>query len=146
MWQLQRNFTSAGKSIARIILNGLLHMSCLRPKVDFGTTKALRIWSSVSGRFKKRNLKMYAVFIDFIKVFDIVSREELCLVLKKFGCTQNVINLIKTLCNGMQANVVQGNEVLDQFAVTNCLKQGCVLASTLLSLCLTALLHVPSEM
>ena len=94
----------------------------------------------------EQSLKMYAVFIDFIKVFDIVSREELCLVLKKFGCTQNVINLIKTLCNGMQANVVQGNEVLDQFAVTNCLKQGCVLASTLLSLCLTALLHVPSEM
>ena len=61
-------------------------MSCLRPKVDFGTTEALRIWSSVSGRFKKRNLKMYAVFIDFTKAFDTVSRKGLWLVLR-FECT-----------------------------------------------------------
>ena len=35
---------------------------------------------------------------------------------------------MKTLHNGMQANVVQGSEASDQFTVTNGAKLGCVLA------------------
>ena len=82
---------------------------------------------------------MQAVFIDFTKAFDTVSREELWLVLRRFGCTEKVINLIKALHNGMQAKVVQGSEASDQLAVTNDVKQGCVLAPTLFSLFLTAM-------
>ena len=74
--------------------------------MEFGTTEALWVWSSISGRSKKQNLKMYAVFIDFTKIFDTVSREGLWLVLRRFECTEKVINLIMALHSGMQAKVV----------------------------------------
>ena len=43
----------------------------------------------------EQNMPMYAVFIDFTKAFDTVSREGLWCVLKKYGVTDKVINLIK---------------------------------------------------
>jgi hypothetical protein len=87
-------------------------------------------------------MELYAVFIDFTKAFDTVSREGLWCVLKKFGCTDKVINLIKALHDGMQAQVVQGGDCSQEFTVTNGVKQGCVLAPTLFSIYLAAMLHV----
>ena len=90
----------------------------------------------------EQNMELYAVFIDFTKAFDTVSREALWSVLKKFGCTDKVVNLVRELHDGMQAKVVQGKDISSEFAVTNGVKQGCVLAPTLFSLYLTAMLHV----
>ena len=87
-------------------------------------------------------MELYTVFIDFTKAFDTVSREGLWSVLKKFWCTNKVINLVKALHDGMQAKVVQGRDVSKEFTVTNGVKQGCVLAPTLFSIYLAAMLHV----
>ena len=76
-------------------------------------------------------MPLYAVFIDFSKAFDTVSRDGLWLVLNRFGCTYKIINLIQALHKGMQAQVMQNNVRSDSFAVTNGVKQGCVLAPTL---------------
>ena len=57
---------------------------------------------------------MYAVFIDFTKTFDTVSTKGLWLVLKRFGCTEKDINLIKALHIEMQVKVVQESEASDQ--------------------------------
>ena len=90
----------------------------------------------------EQNLELYAVFIAFTEAFDTVLREGLRSVLKKFSFTEKVINLIKALHVGMQAKVVQGRDTSNEFGVTNGFKQGCVLAPTLLSLYLTAMLEV----
>ena len=74
----------------------------------------------------EQNMEMYVVFIDFTKAFDTVSRDGLWCVLRRFGCTTKVINLIRALHDGMEAKVVQGKDVSKRFTVTNGVKQGCV--------------------
>ena len=87
-------------------------------------------------------MPLYVVFIDFSKAFDTVSRQGLWYVLKKFGCPEKFINLIKALHNGMQANVSMCNTQSKNFKISNGVKQGCVLAPTLFSFNLSAMLEV----
>ena len=77
-------------------------------------------------------MPLYAVFIDFSKDFDTVFG--------KYWCTAEFINLTRALHNVMQAHVDQGSYISKVFAVTDFVKQGCVLAPTLFSLYLTAIL------
>ena len=81
-------------------------------------------------------------FIDFTKALDTISRDGLWLVLNKFGCANEIVNLIQALHNGMQSQMTQNNTCSDSFAVTNAIKQGCVLTPTLFSLHLTAMLEI----
>ena len=48
--------------------------------------------------------------------------------------------MVEALHTGMMANVGDGDEVSESFSVTNGVKQGCVLAPTLFSIFLTAML------
>ena len=48
----------------------------------------------VQDKCQEQNMPLYAVFNDFTKAFVTVSREGLWIVLRKFGCTQKVINII----------------------------------------------------
>ncbi|PFX27620.1 hypothetical protein AWC38_SpisGene7681 [Stylophora pistillata] len=90
----------------------------------------------------EQNMQLYAVLIDFNQTFHTVSREALWIILKKFGCTDKVINMIKALHERMQAQVVQGEDITKTFVVKKGVKQGCVRAPTLFSLYLTAMLKV----
>ena len=49
--------------------------------------------------------------------------------------------MIESLHTGMMANVRNGGEVSDTFAITNGVKQGCVLAPMLFSIFLSAMLE-----
>ena len=49
--------------------------------------------------------------------------------------------MIERLHTGMMVNVRNGGEVSDTFAITNGVKQGCVLAPTLFSIFLSAMLE-----
>jgi len=89
----------------------------------------------------EQNMPLYAVFIDFTKAFDTVSRDGLWQVLTKFGCLAKFVNIVKYLHSGMKASVAYGNDHSKAFAVTNGVKQGCVLAPTLFSLYLSTMLE-----
>ena len=89
----------------------------------------------------EQNMPLYAVFIDFTKAFDMVSRDGLWQVLTKFGCPAKFVNIIKSLHSGMQASVAHGTKHFNEFAVKNGVKQGFVLAPTLFSLDLSAMLE-----
>ena len=140
----------AGKIMARIILNRIIEKITpnILPETQCGfrnsrsTIDMVFSLRQIQEKCTEQNMEMYAVFIDFTKAFDTVSREGLWSVLKKFGFTEKVINLIKALHVGMQAKVVQGRDTSNEFGVTNGVKQGCVLAPTLFSLYLTAMLEV----
>ena len=54
-------------------------------------------------------------------------------------CPEKFTTMIEALYTGMTANVSVGGEVLESFSVTNGVKQGCVLASTLISIFLSAM-------
>ncbi|XP_046863308.1 uncharacterized protein LOC124457060 [Xenia sp. Carnegie-2017] len=64
---------------------------------------------------------------------------------EKFGCTDKIINLVKAFHEGMQAKVTRGSDCSEGFAVSTGVKQGCVLAPTLFSFYLAAMLEVAFE-
>ena len=63
-------------------------------------------------------------------------------MLGKCECPSKFIKLVKALYDKMQVHVVQGHYIFKEFAVTNDVKQGSVLAPTLFSLYRTAMLEV----
>jgi len=140
----------AGKIMARIILNRINKKLTpnILPETQCGfrnnrsTIDMVFSLRQIQEKCLEQNMELYAVFIDFTKAFDTVSRDGLWSVLRKFGCTEKVINMIKALHEGMNAKVVQGKDNSKAFAVTNGVKQGCVLAPTLFSIYLSAMLEV----
>lgn len=51
-------------------------------------------------------MEFYVVFIDFIKVFDIVLREGFWSVFKRFGCIDKIINLVRVFYDGMKVKII----------------------------------------
>jgi len=140
----------AGKILSRILLNRInMHVApVVLPEShcgfrgDRGTMDMIFCLRQTQEKCIEQNMPLYAVFIDFTKAFDTVSRDGLWQVLTKFGCPAKFVNIVKSLHSGMQASVAYGNNHSKEFAVTNGVKQGCVLAPTLFSLYLLAMLEV----
>ena len=84
---------------------------------------------------------LYIVFVDFTNAFDTVGRTGLWQLLRKYGCPEKFTTIIESLHTGMMVNVRNGGEVSDTFAITNGVKQGCVMAPTLFSIFLSAMLE-----
>ena len=80
------------------------------------------------------------VFVDFSKAFDTVGRTGLWQLLRKCGCPEKFTTMLKALHTGMMANVSVRGEVSESFSGTNGVKQGCILAPTLFSIFLSAML------
>nr|VZI01571.1 unnamed protein product [Spirometra erinaceieuropaei] len=83
---------------------------------------------------------VYSTFVDLTKVFDTVNREGLWKIMQKFGCPERLIQMVRQLHDGMMARVTDNGAVSEAFAVTNGVKQGCVLAPTLFTLMFSAML------
>ena len=138
----------AGKIFARILLNRL--STHITPEVVPETQCGFRgNRSTVDVIFCLRQLQekcieqdrpLYMVFVDFSKAFDTVGRTGLWQLLRKYGCPEKFTTMIEALHTGMMANVSVGGEVSESFSVTNGVKQGCVLAPTLFSIFLSAML------
>ena len=79
-------------------------------------------------------------FVNLTKAFDTVSREGLWKIMAKFGCPAKFIAMVRQFHDGMLARVQNDGKFSDPFPVTNGVKQGCVLASTLFSMMFSAML------
>ena len=79
-------------------------------------------------------------FVDLTKAFDTVNRERLWKIMAKFGCPPKFIAMVRHFHDGILARVQNDGECSDPFPVTNGVKQGCVLASTLFSMMFSAML------
>ena len=107
-------------------------------------------WSTTDMIFTLRQLQakaieqqqpLFVVFIDFSKAFDTVDRVTLWKVLELYGCPQKIINMIKLFHDDMTGNVVVGGDVSSPFNINHGVKQECVLAPTLFTLYLAAVLE-----
>ena len=76
------------------------------------------------------NTKAFILFMDLKKAYDLVPRAAMWLILAKYGVTDVVICLIRSLHDNMLAGISLGGDSAS-FAVSNGLRQGCVLAPTL---------------
>ena len=143
-----------GKILSRVLLNRINeHISPnILPESQCGfrsgrsTMDMIFCLRQVQEKCIEQNMPLYVVFVDFSKAFDTVSRNGLWLVLRKFGCTERFVKIIEALHTGMQANVALSGTVSRDFSVRNGVKQVCVLAPTLFSMYLSAMLEVASEM
>ena len=79
-------------------------------------------------------------FVDLTKAFDTVSRGGLWKIMAKIGCPARFIAMVRQFHDGMLARIQNDGESSDPFPVTNGVKQGCVLASTLFSMMFSAVL------
>ena len=71
------------------------------------------------------------LFVDLRKAYDSIPRDAPCLVLQKYGIPLVLVNLVKSLRDGMESEVVVNGGVTDNFFVQNDLRQQCTLAPTL---------------
>ena len=94
-------------------------------------------WGTVDMIFTARQLQekcqeqicdLYTSFVDLTKAFDTVSRDGLWKILAKYGCWEKFISIVREFNDGMRARVQDNGDILEAFAVTNGVKQGCVLA------------------
>ena len=139
----------AGKSFARVLLNRLnehLKQSGLLPESQCGFRKSrgtidmIFTARQLQEKCQEQNVDLYMTFVDLTKAFETVSREGLLKIMAKFGCPAKFIAMVHQFHDGMLARVQNNGEFSDPFPVTNGVKQGCVLASTLFSMMFSAML------
>ncbi len=140
----------AGKILARIILNRLIHhldLLDLLPesqcgfRKDRGTTDMIFAVRQLQEKCQEQNLDLYMTFVDLTKAFDSVCRDGLWKIMAKFGCPEKLITMVRQFHDGMMATVQDQNASSASFPVTNGVKQGCVLAPTLFSMMFSAMLQ-----
>ncbi|BHF67679.1 hypothetical protein SprV_0301070700 [Sparganum proliferum] len=144
----------AGKIFARILLNrlnthleqGLLPESQCDFRRHRGTTDMIFAARQLQEKCQEMRTHLYSTFVDLTKPFDTVNREGLWKIMRKFGCPERFIEMVRQLHDGMMARVTDNGAVSEAFAVTNGVKQGCVLAPTLFSLMTDGYLLNPRRM
>nr|VZH95535.1 unnamed protein product [Spirometra erinaceieuropaei] len=138
----------AGKIFARILLNrlnnhlelGVLPESQCGFRRHRGTTDMIFAARQLQEKCQEMRIHLYSTFVDLTKAFDTVNREGLWKIMQKFGCPERFTQMVRQLHDGMMARVTDNGAVSEAFAVTNGVKQGCVLAPTLFSLMFSAML------
>ena len=79
----------------------------------------------------EHNTKLFLLFVDLRKGYDSVPRAALWRALQKYGVPDIMIELIRSLHDGMSATVTVGGGRSEPFSVWNGLRQGCTIAPTL---------------
>nr|VZI53039.1 unnamed protein product [Spirometra erinaceieuropaei] len=138
----------AGKIFVRILLNrlnnhleqGLLPESQCGFRRHRGTTDMIFAARQLQEKCQEMRTHLYSTFVDLTKAFDTMNREGLWKIMQKFGCPERFTQMVRQLHDGMMARVTDNGAVSEAFAVTNGVKQGCVLAPTLFSLMFSAML------
>ena len=136
--------------MARIILNRLSkHVSDnVLPEAQCGfrsgpgTTDVMFPARQLQEKCREHHRDLYIVFVDLTKVFDSVNRNLLWRVLGRIDCLCNLVNIIRSFHNNMSASIIDSGASSKSFAVTNGVKQGCVLAPLLFNIFFSVMLHV----
>nr|VZI07327.1 unnamed protein product [Spirometra erinaceieuropaei] len=137
-----------GKIFARILFNhlknhleqGLLPESQCGFRRHRGTMDMIFAARQLQEKCQEMRTYLYSTFVHLTKAFDTVNREGLWKIMQKFGCPERFTQMVRQLHDGMMARVTDNRAVSEAFAVTNGVKQGCVLAPTLFSLMFSAML------
>ena len=142
-----------GKILARILLNRLLTLSeNILPesqcgfRTNRGTIDMIFCARQIQEKCREQQKDLGMIFYDLEKAFDSVPRPAMWEVLKRFGCPAKFVSLIRALHEGMVGRVQHQTGLTEPFPITGGLKQGCVLAPTLFSIYLAAMLYdIPND-
>ena len=139
----------AGKILAKVLLNQfnehftgseLLPESQCEFRKNRGTIDIIFTARQLQEKCQEQNVDLYMTFVDLTKAFDTVSREGFWKIMAKFGCPDKFIAMVRQFHDGMLARVQNDGEFSGPFPVTNGVKQGYVIASTLFSMLFSVML------
>jgi hypothetical protein len=77
------------------------------------------------------NQKLYVVFVDFRKFFDLINRDILCYKMQRMGITGNVYDLIKSMYGSCRFKINCGDGLSESILSNIGLKQGCNISPNL---------------
>ncbi|VDL95936.1 unnamed protein product [Schistocephalus solidus] len=137
-----------GKIFVRLLLNRLnsqleqrllseiqCGFHCLRSTTDvIFATRQLQV------KCQEMRIHLYSTFVDLTKAFYPVNHKGLLKIMQKFGFPERFTHMVRQLHDGMMVRVTDKGAISEAFAVTNGVKQVCVLAATLFGLMLSAML------
>nr|VZI43414.1 unnamed protein product [Spirometra erinaceieuropaei] len=128
-----------GKIMTRILLYRLNHH--LGPGILLESQCGFRRHRGTTTRqlqekCQKMRTHLYPIFVYLTKAFDTMNREGMWRIMKKFGCSEKFIQMVRQLHDGMMARDTENGAVAGSREV----KQSCVLGPTLFSLMFSAML------
>jgi len=106
-----------------------------------GTADMVFTARQIQEKCREQDQDLYVVFVDLTKAFDTVNRDGLWHILKKLGCPEKFVIVVKSLHDGMVARVLDQGSFSATFNVSNGIKRGCVLAPTLFSIMFAMLIR-----
>ena len=81
---------------------------------------------------------LFTLFVDLRKAYNSVPRAALWQILERCGVPPRMLRIVKSVHEGMEAEVRVGTSLSDSFEVRNGLWQGCTLAPTLFNIYFSA--------
>ncbi|BHF80380.1 hypothetical protein SprV_0702350700 [Sparganum proliferum] len=103
-----------------------------------GTTNMTFAARQLQEKCQEMPIHLDSNFVDLMKAFDPVNREGLWKIIQKFGCPERFTQMVRRLHDSMMALVTDNGALSEAFAVTNGVKQDCVLTPSLFSLMFAA--------
>ncbi|KAI8490084.1 hypothetical protein Bbelb_321540 [Branchiostoma belcheri] len=140
--------SSAGKVLTRIMLLRLIQAvaeevlpeSQCGFRKDRSTVDMIFVLRQLQEKCREQHQDLYMVFIDLTKAFDTVNRPLLWEVLKRFGCPNRFLTVLKALHEGAMVRVLGSGSKSDPFQVCTGVRQGCVIAPVIFNLFLAAVM------
>ncbi|KAI8511994.1 hypothetical protein Bbelb_110940 [Branchiostoma belcheri] len=142
--------SSAGKVLTRIMLLRLIQAVAeeVLPESQCGFRKDCSTVDmifvlrqlQVQEKCREQHQDLYMVFIDLTKAFDTVNRPLLWEVLKRFGCPNRFLTVLKALHEGAMVRVLGNGSKSDPFQFCTGVRQGCVIALVIFNLFLAAVM------
>ncbi|XP_076043675.1 uncharacterized protein LOC143026786 [Oratosquilla oratoria] len=136
--------THGGKVLARILLNRLQNVAkTILPESQCGfrpsrgTIDMIFCAHQLQEKSKEQQKPIFLIFCDLEKAYDNVPRTAMWSVLNRFGIPEPFVDMVKALHDGMTAKVIHQSNLSAPFPITS----GCVMAPTLFSLYLAAMLY-----
>ena len=121
---------------------GLIPECQCRFKKDRETIDITFTARQLQEKCQEQNVDLYITCVDLTTQ---VSRNWIWKIMAKFGCSPKYIAMVRQFHDGIQARVQNDGEYSVSFPVTNRVKKGCVMAPTLFSMMLSAMLTDPFQ-
>ena len=105
-----------------------------------GCTDMIFVARQLVEKCREHDDTLFVLFVDLRKAYDSVPRPALWQVLEKYGIPPNMLSIIRSFHDGMQAEIRGGDTTTDKIKVLNGLRQGCTLAPSLFNLYFNAMM------
>ena len=119
--------------------HNIIHNNQIGFRKGYRTSDHVFVLKSLIDLYTKNDKKVYACFVDFQKAYDTIWRNGLFYKLMKYGFSQKIIFLLKSMYDRVVSAVKVKSGLTATFTPLVGVQQGCNLSPTLLIIILTYL-------